>query len=712
MIGTAYILRVPGSLSTSEYPVTSDGLLTNYAVDTVLNARFTAELNQIFIVKEFDGWMDCNMVQFIKDKDTVGTWWIIGAEVSSIANGAIEYTLSYNAPTSLLRSGTEYKGYWQSAPEQLNPNLRVVPTDGMAVPQRFVGFPTMSNGLAWVTFTTTRTMNSHYGASGATITRGESTKSFGDGPAKVITQNKSGYNVYGFPIFLDQLRNPSTATHVMVEYYDDNGTAIRHFAPTLWDIMAPIESLIGFLVSDIVDVSISYSCPYAYDIETKDIIDPQTKRASCALLLYIDPNGKKKSDSSADWYTNTVPWATPQNHQTETVAAFFELLGYTGGDLGDYMAWLEGIIPTETSYDDMEVQIDNRFEQSVIMRDYQGVLFQELPLDMFDEVMESTSTETAGEGEELPDTVTTSAYDDNGILTTTTTKVKEGVVSKVDGVYHYTLVTTTTRTSYMLPVSMHVHTDYDGMFRHMILGKNGHVMQYTMQEPKLPQLANAWQEYKARSLSNDRNAVIANVAMTAGTVALGIATGGMGFAVGAAASAGIQALQASQMENPSTFNNINQYNADASRKQQNIGYANSIAGAGMGAIGSAYSQHMKEKSIKNQPTQAVNLGHGLNELIIGAEFMPGFVILYPEGTEKSLEAYLAWYGYKVNTEATLTLNEGYYQGVMYPDQTAFDSIKGLKFDTLNSVLMEGIRIKVLPFNGEYTTKPSSGVIVS
>lgn len=698
MQGTIDFIRCRGSRSTNEYPFISAGAsVSSSFIHPVPNARFTEDLVQTITIEQFDNWSLYNMVHLYNDTVNCGYYWITGATRSSDVEGCINFVVTWNGPTSLsnmMTSSNLVTGNWYSAPYQpMNRNARVTPVTGQSVPQRFVGFEdgmpdwTDSKGnthkMGWVTFTTTSTCNTFFGDGGDdagttkeyVYTRGGQSINPTEGGAvkkgegtfvwenihytPYISADIGGYNIYGFPVMLEQFDAPSSATHVGIVCFSDvhtqkkDGTSyttpatpfIRD-APTVWDVMSNQESL-GFTAEDIVDVSFSFSCPFGYefytgttkksDEDTDWRYDIQTGEERPIIALRINPDTAICNGSAIVKPENSVVQACFRPNNDTTLPNFFICRGYTGAGSGEYRNFLTGNIPTEKSYTSDTLTIDNRYNQTVNIRDYNGVLGQEIPLDLF------------------------TVSGDDGTLTFET----------------------------------HIHCDYDGMFRHIIIGSGDTAMQYAFDEPKLPWTANAWQTYKAQSMNDDRNAVIANLGFSvAGTLMGGVAGGalmGAGTALAASTAASQTGKTVGIAMGPdgairATLGDPDRIGGNIAGQQLSGSIGQSLGTGMMGAVQQAYGQHVKERAIQRQPTQACNMGYGLNQVIISKEYPPGFIISYPRGTTDYVSQYIQRYGYPVQTIYTTALSIGYWQGIIYSSP----SLSGPKLDEINNAFMQGV----------------------
>lgn len=653
MIGTIYLYRCHGSRSCNEYPLITTAKPTDNVV-TYTDMKFTEDTIQNIVVKEFSNWTWYNLAELKSDDGTFDEfYWITGASRSSTISGAIRLNLYWNAPTTIAFQGVSRIGMFQAFPTQsVNYNARVTPVSGENVPQKFIEFPDIlgnwtdpdgvSHRLGWVMFTTSSTPNVMMGRDGQSYTRGGQTCTptsgghvQGNSSGYWIVADIAGFNVYGFPILLDQFSNPSSTTHVGVAVYSDSGDVFIRNAPTVWDIMSD-QGIIGFKASDVVDVSFSYSCPYKLDYYGNGT-DYATGDIRPIYSMRINPDGSSTG-------TNTALFISTEPNSDEIEPCYFICRGYTGSGSGTYRNFLQGNLPTERTYESSAITIDNRYNQMVQIRDYSGTLMQDIPLDMFT-VSGNTGT---------------------------------------------------------LPFTEHVHADYDGMFRHIIIGDadSNTNMQIVLHEPKLPYTSSAWQEYKDGAMQDDRNAVISNLAFSiAGTAVGGVAGGalmgavgsaGAGQAVGIAMGNG-QAVRATMATGDNLGDSIAGSQLASSVGQQ--------AGGGIvGAVQAAYGQHVKERAIQRQPATVVSMGYGLGQVIVSGEYPPGFMISYPRGTTDSLISYISNFGFPVQSRISTNFRiTGYYQGIVYSDRT----LSGPKLDELNNCLMQGVKM-VTPYTGTST----------
>lgn len=674
MIGTVTLYRTKGSRSCNQYPYIHGTARPTQAV-SYDRMKFTEDTVQDVTVKEFDDWTWYNLAE-LKSEDGAFDefYWITGASRSSTVQGAVTLNLYWNAPTTVAYKRIGITGEWQSFPTQTsNPNARVVPVAGQNVPQRFTEFPDSipawtdndgnSHRVAWVSFTTTSTPNCMFGRGGQTYTRGGQTVTVSTGgktpnDGYFIVADAEGFNIYGFPILLDQFDNPSSADHVGVAVISDSGDVFIRNAPTIYDVMSRPD-IIGFQSGDIADLSFSFACPFGLEFygTSADLVTGGTRPV---YLLRLEPDTPIFTETQLNDRYNSVPFVSTEPNSDEGEPCFFICRGYTGTGNGEYRAWLQGIIPTETTYESSSIAIDSRFEQSVQIRDYSGTLMQDIPLDMFT-VDASTATAT-------------------------------------------------------LPYTEHVHCDYDGMFRHIIIGDadSDANMQIVLNEPKLPRTASSWQDYRQGAMRDDRNAVISNLAFSVAGTAVG---GGIGLA-GIAGATGIGAVgramsEAAQVEQtfayatpgapPHTGGKMYVTNqpvgSSVASSQLRGSIGQQLGGGIVGAVQGAYGQYTKERAIQRQPNTVVSMGYGLGQVIVSMEYPPGFMVSYPRGTlndeyedanlkNAPVTNYIERHGYPVQTIIATMLATGYYQGIAYSS----DELSGAKLDELNNCLMQGVQM--------------------
>lgn len=628
MIATVDFIECAGSRSSGEYPLFGASVPSSLIQHTFSNVKFTEDLVQTIVLPEFNGWTECNMVHAYNSDGFDRFYWITGASRSSTVNGAIMYVLAFNAPSSMLKNGDTAKGMWTASPKQAFKQLRVKPASGTDISQRTVplggemGSWETSDGvrhtLGWCQFVTTSTCNLWVGKQGVAVTRGGLTLTASGNGTHIMDDNVDGFNIYGFPVLLDQWSKPNTALHVRIRYIADDGTIVSKDAPTMADVMCMIQN-VGFLAGDIQDISVSTACPYNCQIIMG--------AATASFMLKVDENDTK----GITYYSHV--------NDADTTLGFYLIQGDTAGRTENdvnFTAFLEAQIPDEAEYINNVVLIDNRLEQTVQVRDYSGNLVSTVPIDQ----------------------CIVGTPDWNAIGVTAPT------VSYTWNAY--------------FPISTHVHTDVNGMYRHIIIGEGDTATIITMVEPHLPSISSPWENYKAMSMNDDRNAIIANMAFSAvGTVA-SVATLGAAAPVMGAMSAGMGLASAGSG-----------LAVSAGSVGAGVGMANAISSGAGGIAGvgqQIYAQHVKERQTQREPNQAINLGYGMNQVITAMEFPPAFVISYPENAVAQLDSYIARYGFPDNGENTYTIGYGYYAGMLYSNK----SFTGMLFDELNNCMIQGV----------------------
>lgn len=251
MIGSIEFFKVPGSLTSGDYPIfsSSTASLASYKTNTYSNCKFTKDFQQRITVPEFDAWTTVNMARL-----TSGAWtrwyWITDRHTSSITNSAIEFAIEFNAPTSMLTQSSTLNGYWTRAPT----NISVYKGQSvMSGAMEIDSIQAFNNSI--VTLTELGTYQLFWVSVTATYNP---------------DLNKDALTIIGFPIAISQADDSAKLTESRIYTGLTTATLSSDAFPTLTDIINDASS-IGLTVEQILDVSISVILPYEYKV-TKDSI--------------------------------------------------------------------------------------------------------------------------------------------------------------------------------------------------------------------------------------------------------------------------------------------------------------------------------------------------------------------------------------------------------------------------------------------------------
>ena len=219
---------------------------------------------------------------------------------------------------------------------------------------------------------------------------------------------------------------------------------------------------------------------------------------------------------------------------------------------------------------------------------------------------------------------------------------------------------------------------------------------FQINDTHLPYIGSQWDNYRAYSMSADREAMqfgidqaknqaLANIADSAISTVVGLATGGASFAAGTAvrtaAGAGAATMNA----------------ANVAYQQQQMG---TVSQGAKGIIGSIYgytqieksanfNQELTERRVQAQPSNGYNINYGLGYVINTNETTTALVISMPVGiTESIFNEFVENFGYANEGEYEMPMDYGFYQGTIYttPDMT------GPRLVELINAMNAGIRM--------------------
>lgn len=244
MIGTVEFYKLPGALSTQEYPILLNGQdISSHLVHSIQNCKYTHDLVQGFGPLDiFDDYEDANMMKMDGE-----FYWIVNKKTRTLKNKeTVDFGLAYNAPTSQLRLGNNLTGVWRRTPTNTCPYLSTnVITDAMKA-SRHINLSSLGTynyrddypleKLYWVEVCT----------SGAEV---------GD-----TTITKKGL----FASFDSVALKPSD--HWVYYSWSSSYTGRRAY-PRIEDIISEPENYLGVQADQIIQIAISERCPYPYTRE-------------------------------------------------------------------------------------------------------------------------------------------------------------------------------------------------------------------------------------------------------------------------------------------------------------------------------------------------------------------------------------------------------------------------------------------------------------
>lgn len=195
---------------------------------TVLRVKHSKQIQQAIRAAMFEGYEDVNMVEMDGDY-----YWTVS--YSEMANGEVRYVLDYAAPTSLVRLGDTLTGEWHKTAGNYCGYLKNAITNAPKLVSKTVALPrivdkdadTYNLGKYWVQVC-------GYDNQGKILRRGW------------FTSLTTGNGI---------LKSAAGTTH-------DGATADAF--PSLYHVIANMQSATGILAEEVLDFSISARCPFGY----------------------------------------------------------------------------------------------------------------------------------------------------------------------------------------------------------------------------------------------------------------------------------------------------------------------------------------------------------------------------------------------------------------------------------------------------------------
>ena len=262
---------------------------------------------------------------------------------------------------------------------------------------------------------------------------------------------------------------------------------------------------------------------------------------------------------------------------------------------------------------------------------------------------------------------------------------------------------TATDTGYTIKLRSQIIADYSQLvYRIAVLkqtvetGDTEELGVFTLPGTHIPYMGNAWDSYRAYSMSYDREAMeftieqtktamIANVADAGINLAVGVATGGASIAAKQASMASTGATQA-QITYANTAYQGQQVQAGASAGTGIIG---SIVGGYQQMQAAEFNQSLTERRTQAQPGNAYNASDGLFNIYMEMTDPTCVAISLPVNlTETIFNEFVENFGYANEGEYTQELTYGFYQGTIYSSQT----MTGPRFSELVNSFNAGIRL--------------------
>lgn len=231
--------------------------------------------------------------------------------------------------------------------------------------------------------------------------------------------------------------------------------------------------------------------------------------------------------------------------------------------------------------------------------------------------------------------------------------------------------------SHKLTYYPYTYSDLNGVYTYIEI--NGQVM--TIPEAQIPWVGDAWTEYKAYTLSYDREMMErardavqkqweANMANSASNIFMTAAVGGMAAGTGAGA-----------------------YGAAAGGATGLMGIAGSYQMKKLEKDNLKRNQISKENMMKRGPSTAVNTQYGLDACFLPATMTGGYAGIKVEMptnlTSTDYTNYVSYQGYPCNLYKSFTATTGYYRGMLSSTPTG---INGPTADLLRTMFNDGVRL--------------------
>lgn len=328
----------------------NDKVNSSYVKKTYTNFKFTEDLQQDIIIPSFDGWSECNLVCFANDTIGKRWYWITAVSRTSAVSGALMLTLVIDPIATALKGGPTVSGEWDALPTATYP-LKVrcvsgveVPTDNSRViSENIIVLNNTSYYLGWVTLSVSKCCNEDWSSGTGTYTR------------RLTAQG--GYNIYGFPVILDEANG--TIADVGLKLQDEFNT---FYCITLSEILnGPITSdYFGFTTDDIVDISISAGIPF--DIDT----DEQTENGKTYGIIKLIKKRSYTEGTPSTYYHFLRPNTNLDGR------AYYKISGKaTNESSADFVSSVNWGVPLVVPYPDAECRI--------VINDYMGNNISEIP---------------------------------------------------------------------------------------------------------------------------------------------------------------------------------------------------------------------------------------------------------------------------------------------------------------------------------------------
>lgn len=199
---------------------------------------------------------------------------------------------------------------------------------------------------------------------------------------------------------------------------------------------------------------------------------------------------------------------------------------------------------------------------------------------------------------------------------------------------------------------------------------------YGWQEGHLPWVGSQWEEYKAYSMSYDRQAMEQSIDYAKQRIALGIAEAGanavsniaMGAIGGNPLSVAVGAISGAASFGIQTW---------ASAGEQRISESEARA-----------TQALSERRVQGAPGVPYNTGYGINYCLNSWYGSPSFWVEIPDGlTQEVFDSYVDQFGYPAENVRAYQIQKGFIQGRLLDNAIT----RGRLFDRANDAIQRGIK---------------------
>lgn len=269
--GVIELLKIPGvSLASGIYPLIGASAPGAW---WSITGRYVSDLTQSIRVPYRQGVHEVNMVRF-----DGSYWWIIAIDTSTDAERSAVLTVTYCAPTSLLRSGDAVSAVWSRTPEETSAWLQRQAISAPLKHARTWELPTLPKTTLYQIYWVQATVQETETSGDATLTHrlGCFVSADGDGAASLALTHKSD-GAY----------------------------------PKLSDILTDAPGVFGTTADSILDISISIRCPYLYtdDGAAQIYVDKIDASGEAAPTVKLTKGAVYDLDSD-DFRLHTSGWVT------------------------------------------------------------------------------------------------------------------------------------------------------------------------------------------------------------------------------------------------------------------------------------------------------------------------------------------------------------------------------------------------------------------